>query len=183
LDGHRKCWFLTEATAKVKKTVRRRMPKHSAASLDESGTARPRQSGILDARAELLRSTPAPSQPPHPEFKIADADSEPGTSTALTSAALIAQNSRRPVPLGPSRDQVDVEQLLAAARTNDVATSSEVQSVPVGLQLAEVDGEVASRTATMLGVLLIVLGMLSVLSSSRSFRRAVNLRFRMAGNI
>ncbi|SFN95791.1 hypothetical protein SAMN05216573_13218 [Bradyrhizobium sp. Rc3b] len=176
LDGHRKCWFLTEAPAKVKKTVRRRMAKDSNASLDESGTPRPRQSGVLDARAELLRSTPPlPPQPPRPELKVADAGSENSTSTVLTSAALIAQNSRRPMLYRPTQDhQVDVEQLLAATPTNDV-TSSEPRSVSVDPRL---DGNGAvSRTATWLGVLLIMLGMLSILSSSRSLRRAAHLRY------
>ncbi|MGY4627219.1 hypothetical protein ACVWY3_004975 [Bradyrhizobium sp. USDA 4486] len=171
LEGHRKCWFLTEAAAKVKK-IARRAPKATTASLDESGTARPRQSGILDARAELLRSTPGlPSQPPRPELKTADADPDLGTSTALTSAALIAQNSRRPPP-----SQIDVEQLLAAAPPNDVATSSGPPNITTGVRLAEASNEAASRTATLVAVLLIVLGMLSILSSSRSLRHAVRFR-------
>ncbi|MHC4051416.1 hypothetical protein [Bradyrhizobium sp. 25ACV] len=176
LDGHRKCWFLTEATAKVKK-IARRAPKPATASLDESETARPRQSGVLDARAELLRSAPAlPSQPPRAEFKVADADPDLGTSTALASAALTAQHSRQTMPFGQNQNQVDVEQLLAAAPANDVATSSELQSVPAGVRLAKADGEATSRTATWLGVLLMMLGMLSILSTSRPVRHAVRLR-------
>ncbi|WP_246774107.1 hypothetical protein [Bradyrhizobium diazoefficiens] len=87
MDGHHKCWFLTEGVAKVKKTVRRRVVKDNTASLDENGAARPRQSGVVDARAELLRSAPAePSQPPHPEVKVADAASDLDTGTTLMSA-------------------------------------------------------------------------------------------------
>ncbi|UPK31101.1 hypothetical protein [Bradyrhizobium sp. 195] len=177
LDGHRKCWFLSEGTAKVKK-IARRAPKPATASLDESGTARPRQSGVLDARAELLRSAPAlPSQPPRAQFKVADADPDLGTSTALASAALVGQHSRQTMPFGQNQNQVDVEQLLAAAPANDVVTSSELQSVPVGVRLAKADGEATSRTATWLGVLLMMLGLLSILSTSRSVRHAVRLRF------
>jgi hypothetical protein len=171
LDGHRKCWFLTEAIAKVKKTVPRRMPKDSTAGLEERGTARPRQSGILGARAELLRSTPAlPSQPPQVESKIADAASGLGTDTALTAAALISGRGQRPTP-----SQVDVEQLLAAAPPIDVVTSPAPPNMPTGIVDAGTDA--ASRTATWLGVLLLMLGMLSILSSIRSLRHAVGLRY------
>lgn len=146
------------------------------ASLDEKGTTRLRQSGVVDARAELLRSAPPePSQPPHPEVKVADAASDLDTGTALMSAPLIAEHGR-PTHLLPS--QVDVEQLLAAAPANDVVTSSEPPTIPIGVLVlpAEARNEAPSRTATWLGVLLMILGMLSILSSSRSFRHAVRLR-------
>lgn len=174
MDGHHKCWFLTEGVAKVKKTVCRRVAKDNAASLDENGTARPRQSGVVDARAELLRSEP--SQPPHPELKVADAAPDLDTGTTLMSAAPIAEHGRRPTHSVPS--QVDVEQLLAPAPANDVVTSSEPPTTPIGMLVltAEARNEAPSRTATWLGVLLMMLGMLSILSSSRSLRHAVRLR-------
>lgn len=177
MDGHHKCWFLTEGVAKVKKTVRRRVAKDSTASLDENATTRPRQSGLVDARAELLRSAPAePSQPPDPEVKVADAAPDLDTGTALTSAALIAEHGRRPTHSVPS--QVDAEQLLAPAPANDVVTSSEPPTTPIGMLVltAEARNEAPSRTATWLGVLLMMLGILSILSSSRSLRHAVRLR-------
>ncbi|MFB6452093.1 hypothetical protein [Bradyrhizobium tunisiense] len=175
MDGHHKCWFLTEGVAKVKKTVRRRVAKDNTASL-ENGIARPRQSGIVDARAELLRSAPAePSQPPHPEVKVADAASDLDTGTTLMSAAPIAEHGRWPTHSVPS--QVDVEQPLAAAPANDVVTSSEPPTIPIGVFVltAEARNEAPSRTATWLGALLMMLGMLSILSSSRSLRHAVRL--------
>src|SRR4051794_23285420 len=52
-DGHRKCWFLTAGIAKVK-TVLHRGAEDRTARLDENGTARPRRSAVVDARAELL---------------------------------------------------------------------------------------------------------------------------------
>ncbi|MDA9475062.1 hypothetical protein XI03_11235 [Bradyrhizobium sp. CCBAU 65884] len=178
MDGHRKCWFLTEGTAKVKKTVRRRAVKDSTASLDESGTARPRQSGVVDALAELLRSAPAePSQPPHREVKVADAASGLDTDSALMSAALISAHNRQPTPTPSVPSQVDVEQLLAAALANDVVTPSKAPNMPIGVRIAEAGNEAASRTATWLGVLLMMLGMLSILSTSRSLRHAVKLRY------
>ncbi|QQO16278.1 hypothetical protein JJB99_09080 [Bradyrhizobium diazoefficiens] len=185
MDGHRKCWFLTEGVAKVKKTVRRRVAQNNTASLDENGTTRPRQSGVVDARAELLRSGPAePSQPPYPEVKVADAASDLDTGTTLMSAALIAEHGRRPTHSVPS--QVDVERLLAAAPANDAVTSTEPPTTPMSerptmpidalVLTAEARNEAPSRTATWLGGLLMMLGMLSILSSSRSLRHAVRLR-------
>lgn len=174
MDGHHKCWFLTEGVAKVKKTVRR---KDTTAGLDENGTTRPRQSGVVDARAELLRSAPAePSQPPPPVVKVADAASDLDTGTTLVSAAPIAEHGRWPTHSVPSR--VDVEQPLAAAPANDVVTSSEPPTIPIAMLVltAEARNEAPSRTATWLGVLLMMLGMLSILSSSRSLRHAVRLR-------
>lgn len=176
MDGHHKCWFLTEGAAKVKKTVRRRVAKDNTASLDENGTTRPRQSGVVDARAELLRSAPAePSQPPHPEVKVVDAASDLDTGTTLMSAAPIPEHGRRPTHSVPS--QVDVEQTLAAAPANDVVTSSEPLTMPIGMLVltAEARNEAPSRTATWLGVLLMMLGTLSILSSSRSLRHAARL--------
>lgn len=176
MDGHHKCWFLTQGAAKVKKTVRRRVAKDNTASLDENGAARPRQSGVVDARAELLRSAPAePSQPPHPEVKVADAASDLDTGTALMSAALIAEHGR---PTHSVPNQVDVEQPLAAAPANDVVTSPEPPTIPIGVLVltAEARNEAPSQTATWLGVLLMMLGMFSILSSSRSLRHAVRLR-------
>ncbi|QQN65100.1 hypothetical protein JIR23_04645 [Bradyrhizobium diazoefficiens] len=176
MDGHHKCWFLTEGV-KVKKIVRRRVAKDNTASLDENGTTRPRQSGVVDARAELLRSAPIePSRPPHPEVKVADAASDLDTGTTLMSGAPIAENGRSPTHSVPS--QVDVEQPLAAAPPKDVVTSSEPPTIPIGAVVltAEARNEAPSRTATWLGVLLMMLGMLSILSSSRSLRHAVRLR-------
>ncbi len=99
MDGHRKCWFLTEATAKVKKTVRRRVAKDSTASLDESGSARSRPNRVVDARAELLRSAPAEPAPlPHAEIKLADAASNLGTSTAGMSGPSSPSIAARPRP-------------------------------------------------------------------------------------
>lgn len=151
------------------------MAKDNTASLDENGTTRPRQSGVVDARAELLRSAPTePSQPPHPDVEVADAAPDLDTGTALMSAALIAEHVR-PTHSVPS--QVDVEQPLAAAPANDVVTSSEPPTMPMGMLvlIAEARNEAPSRTATWLGVLLMMLGTLSILSSSRLLRHAVRL--------
>ncbi|WP_271593306.1 hypothetical protein [Bradyrhizobium sp. CCBAU 65884] len=158
----------------MKKTVRRRVAKDSTARLDESGATSLRQSGVIDARAELLRSAPIqPTQPPHSELKVANAASGLDTDTARISAAFISAHAHRPAST-PS--QVDVDQLLAAPPANDVATSSEHPIMPMGVRLAKAGHEAPSQTATWLGVLLMMLGMLSIISSSRSLRNGVRLR-------
>jgi len=170
MDGHRKCWFLTDGTAKVKKTVRRRGAQDRPPNLAENGAAEPRHSAVVDAHAEMLRSAPAePSRPLASVFKVADAAST-GAGPAMTSAAPVAGlhsnqlTADRSVP-----DQVDVEQLLAA-----VAADSP-QTMPADARIPEMPGEPRSWTAWF-GVLLLTLGGFSILSSSRMLRHTLRLR-------
>ncbi|MCK1522903.1 hypothetical protein [Bradyrhizobium sp. 17] len=159
MDGRRKCWFLAEGIATVKKPIRARMAKDRSASLDENGT---RWSAVVDARAEVLRSAPpAQSQPPVPEMKVADAASNLGTGSAAPIVDLPNQiTSEHSAP-----GQVDVGQLLADAP----------QDMPLGARTAEAHGEARSWTVWF-GVLLMTLGGLSLLSSSRTLRHAWRLR-------
>ncbi|MGY3364434.1 hypothetical protein ACVWZL_001559 [Bradyrhizobium sp. GM2.4] len=131
MDGRRKCWFLAEGIATVKKPIRARMAKDRSASLDENGT---RWSAVVDARAEVLRSAPPEqSQPPVPEMKVADAASNLGTGSAAPIVDLPNQiTSEHSVP-----GQVDVGQLLADAP----------QDMPLGARTAEAHGEARSWTA------------------------------------
>ncbi|MCK1745145.1 hypothetical protein IVA80_31130 [Bradyrhizobium sp. 139] len=171
MDGHRKCWFLIEGIAKVKKTIRHRVAQDRTDSLDENRTERPRQSAVVDARAQLLRSATAePSQPPVPEIKVADAASVLDMGTTMTSAAPTDLHSRRLTPEHSVPGQVDVEQLLAPA------LAGSPPAMPMGARIAEAHDEARSWTATCLGVLLMTLGGFSILSSSRMLRHAVRLR-------
>ena len=166
-DGRRKCWFLAEGIATVKKPVRARVAKDRSASLDENGT---RRSAVVDARAELLRSTPPEqSQPPVPEMKVADADSSLGTGPALMSAAPIVDLPNQLTPEHSAPGQVDAGQLLAAAPADSP------QDMPLGARTAEARDEARNWTAWF-GVLLMTLGGLSLLSSSRTLRHAWRLR-------
>jgi hypothetical protein len=170
-DGHRKCWFLAEGVATVKKPIRARMAKDRSASLDENGTTQTRRRAVVDARAELLRSAPPEqSQPPVPGMKVADAASDLFTGLTLMSAVPIVDlpsNQLTPEHSMPSR--VDVGQLLAAA------SADPPQIIPLGARTAEARDEARSWTAWF-GVLLMTLGGLSLLSSSRTLRYAVRLR-------
>ncbi|MBB4263002.1 MULTISPECIES: hypothetical protein [unclassified Bradyrhizobium] len=170
-DGRRKCWFLAEGIARVKKPIRARAAKDRSASLDENGTTQTRRSAVVDARAELLRSAPPErSQTPVPEMHVADAASDPGTGPTLMSATPIvnlASNQLTPEHSVPG--QVDAGQLLAAAPADPP------QDMPLGARTAEAHGEARSWTAWF-GVLLMTLGGLSLLSSNRTLRHAVRLR-------
>ncbi|WP_240543293.1 hypothetical protein [Bradyrhizobium canariense] len=152
----------------MKKTVRHRGAQDRAANLDENGTARPRQSAVADARAELLRS--APAEPPVPEIKVADAASVLDMGIIMTSAAPTILHSGRLTPEHSVPGQVDVEQLLAPA------LAGSPPAMPMGARISEAHDEAHSWTATWLGVLLMTLGGFSILSSSRTLRQAVRLR-------
>ncbi|WGD53195.1 hypothetical protein QA641_04495 [Bradyrhizobium sp. CB1650] len=177
-DGHRKCWFqAAEGTAPAKKphgqAARHRVP---AAKKNEP-TLRKRKA-IVDARAELLRSgaaeTPQPT-PPTPEFKVADA-----APVLATWAAALVPEPVVPMPatdqLTPDRPtprQVDVETLLAAAPAVSEAVAASVPPATVAFPIVEAADDGRGWTATWLGVLLMVLGLVFILSSSRTVRGAL----------
>jgi len=188
-DGRRKCWFQVDGkTVTERKPVHRHAVKQHVAARDEDKTALRKQREVADARAELLRSASAEAPqptPPAPELKMADA-----APVITTRAAALVQ----PAPVvAPATDQltrdppapphVDVEALLAAApaaseKVADSATPA--TSVAVPITAAGEDGR--GWTATWLGVLLMSLGLVSLLSSSRSLREAVQVgRFRRLG--
>ncbi|WP_369722089.1 MULTISPECIES: hypothetical protein [unclassified Bradyrhizobium] len=172
--GNRKCWFLAEGIATLRKAVHRRFANRTA-SPDESESARRRRSP--DDRTELLRSAPVERiqpTPPAREVKIAEAASIFGTGmTALTPATPLANlpiselTPDRPVPR-----PVQLEKLLGAApAASEAATVPPV--VPLDLRAREADDEGRAWTETWIGVLLMALGIVSVLSSSRVLREAV----------
>jgi len=172
-DGHRKCWFQAAEGSAVKKQVRYRAAKARVAAPEENEAAPRKRKAVVDARAELLRSAPAEtSQPmrPAPELKVADAAS-----------ATVAAAFARPAPienLAPAQPrQVDVEALLAAAPVASNAVAASVPpAAPVAFPIAEAADDGRGWTATWLGVLLMALGLVSVLGSSRPLREAVLLR-------
>jgi hypothetical protein len=188
LEGHRKCWFQTAEEIAVKKQVRHRAAKHRAAkhrvaAPEESEASPSKRKAVVDARSELMRSAPAEApQPmrPVPEFKVADA-----ASVAATGAAAAAIVPSAPIEnlktdrLTPDRTprQVDVETLLAAAPApSDAVAASVPSAAPVNFPIAEAADDGRDWMATWLGVLLMALGLVSVLGSSRTLREVVLLR-------
>jgi hypothetical protein len=179
-DGHRKCWFQAEGVAAVKKPAHHHAGKQRVAAPKEN-EATPRQKAIVDARAELLRSATAEtSQPtlPAPELKVVDAAPVAATGAAalVPPAPVVAQ----PVVAQPATDQlspdhpkprpVDVEMLLAAAPSaRDTIASSVPPATPSALFIPDAGED--EWGATCLGVLLMALGLVSLLGSSRTLWR------------
>jgi len=73
--------------------------------------------------------------------------------------------------------KLDVETLLAAAPAASYAlAASAPPAALVAFPIAEAADDLRGSTATLLGMLLIALGLLTLLSSSRTLRKAVLLR-------
>jgi hypothetical protein len=187
LEGHRKCWFQTAeeiAVKKVKKQVRHRAAKSRVAAPEESEASPSKRKAVVDARSELMRSAPAEApQPmrPVPEFKVADAASVAATGAAaaafVPSAPIENLKTDRLTPDHRTPPQVDVKTLLAAAPApSDAVAASVPSAAPVNFLIAEAANDGLDWMATWLGVLLMALGLVSVLGSSRTLREAVLLR-------
>lgn len=177
LEGHRRCWFQAAEETAVKKQVRYRAAKPHVAAPDENEAERRKRNAVVDARAELLRAAPAEtSQPmrPAPELKVADAASVLATGAAafVPPASIENRAADRLTPDQRTPRQVDVDTLLAAAP----ATSDSVAAAaPIAFPLTEAADDGRGWTATWLGALLMALGLVSILGSSRTLREAALL--------
>ncbi|MDH2356333.1 hypothetical protein QCM80_37605 [Bradyrhizobium sp. SSUT112] len=146
-----------------------------AASSDENEASRQARSPVIDARAELLGSSPAERAPPTPpgrEVKVADAASvsDGDTQAVMPAAPVTALPSGQLTPEHFVPPQVNVEKLASAARAESPP------AMPMGARNEAVRDEARTWTVTWLGVLLMTLGGISILSSSRTLRHAVRLR-------
>jgi hypothetical protein len=200
LDGHRRCWFLAPEEIAA---VRKRAHRHAAKPQLEENEAGPRKPKlVVDARAELLRPSPAetpqpaPPTSPTPSFKVVDA------ATPVPAAGAAALVPPPPVLAKPDQlkpDQLtrdatnpgeddphqnnpredNVETLLAATPVNSdsvavsVAPATHV-AVPTGTRE---DGP--WWTAPWLGPLLIGLGLVLLVSPTRPLRKFVRLAARL----
>ncbi|WP_275190226.1 hypothetical protein [Bradyrhizobium sp. CSA112] len=176
-EGRRKCWFqAAEGTATVKQ-VRHRDAKPRVAAVEENEAAR--RKTVMDARAELVRSAPAEtSQPtqPAPEHKVVDAASLPTAgAAAFVPPAPVANRATDQLTLDqPTSRQLDPETLLAAApAASDAVAASVPPAAPVAFPNAEAADDGRGWMATWLGVLLMALGLVSILGSSRTLREAM----------
>jgi hypothetical protein len=177
LEGHRKCWFqAAEGIATVKKQVRHSAAKPRVAVPEENEAAPRKRKADVDARAELLRSAPAETSQPMPlapEFKVVDAASVLARGTAAFAPPAVVEKL---APDDPMPSQVDVETLLAAASAPSDAVAASVLPAPVAFPVAEAVDDGQDWMATLLGMLLMALGLVSVLGSSPTLREAVLLR-------
>jgi uncharacterized membrane protein len=180
LDGHHKCWFQAAEETVTKKPVRHHAAKHVAAP-KENGAVSRKPNAVVDARAELLRSgsaeTPQPT-PPAPALKVVDAAPVPatGAATLVPPTPVVAKPATDQLtpnhhPAPPR--QVDVEALLAAAPAASDAAASVPPATPVAIATSEASDDGSGWTATWPGVLLMALGFICLLSSSRTLRGAV----------
>jgi hypothetical protein len=182
LEGHRRCWFQTAEETAVKRQAHRRAAKARVAVSEENEVGRRQRRAVVDARAELLRAAPAEtSQPerPAPERKMADAASVLATAIAafVPPAPLENLATAQPTPDRRTPRQVDVETLLAAAPAGRGTVAASVPAVaPVAFPIVEAADDGQGWIATWLGALLMALGLISVLGSSRIVREAVLLR-------
>ncbi|MDH2347609.1 hypothetical protein [Bradyrhizobium sp. SSUT77] len=183
LDGQRKCWFLAaEGIATVKKPAHHHAAKDRVAAPAENESAW-RKEALVDARAELLRSAPATSQPMLPASKLTVVDADPvvaiGAAALVPSAPVANRATDQLTPSHPTQRQVDVETLLAAApAASDAVAVSVTPASPVAFPIAEAGDDGRGWRANWLGMLLMALGLVSVLSSSRTVREAMLLRDR-----
>jgi hypothetical protein len=175
-DGHRKCWFQAEeGTALAKKAVRRQAARQRVAAPEENEAAPRRQKAeaVEAAHAELLSSSPAEtpqSTPPSPTLKMVHTVRVTDAAAMVPPAPLLDRPaSDQPTPDQPTSRRVDVEKLLAESP----AASDEVASAPAATRAAGLSATMGDWIIPRLGVLLIALGLLAVLSSSRTLRRAL----------
>jgi hypothetical protein len=176
LDGHRKCWFQAAEEIAVKKQVRYRAAKPPVAAPAETESTQRKRKAVVDARAELLRSAPAETSLPMrsaPELKVVDAAPvlAAGAAAIVPPAPIEKLAVDRLTPDHRTKRQVDVETLLAATpATRDAVAASVPTAVPVAFLIAEEIDDGRGWTTTWLGVLLMAVGLVSVLGSSRTVR-------------
>ena len=166
----------------MKKQASYRAAKPRIAAPEENEVARHKRKAVVDTRAELPRSAPAEtSQPmrPAPELKMADAASvlAMGAAAFVPPAPIENLKTDRLTPDHRTPRQVDVETFLTAApAARDAVAVSVPTAAPVAFPIAGAADDGRGWMATWLGVLLITLGLVSVLVSSRTLREAVLLR-------
>jgi hypothetical protein len=182
-DGQRKCWFQTaQGIATVKKQIRHGAAKPPAAVPEENEAAPRTQKAVADARAELLGSASAEASQPTrraPELKVVDAASAlatgpaafvpPGSVEKLATDQLTSDHAMPRVVVVKTR-------VVAAPAPSDAVAAPVPLAAPVAFPVAEAADDGQGWMATLLGVLLMALGLVAVLGSSPTLREAVLLR-------
>jgi hypothetical protein len=172
-EGHRKCWFQTAegAVAAAKKPLRNRAVKQRIAARERRQAALRKRKADVDARAEVLRSTPAAISQPAPsapEPKVADAVPSPAIgATSVVPPAPVAESAiDQLTPDRPAPRLVDVETFQVSPSANDTVGSSVLPAIAVAARLAEAGDGGSGWAETRLGLILMALGLVSLLGSS-----------------
>ena len=177
LDGHRKCWFQAAVGAtNVKRPVNHPAAKQRVAAREDNEVALRKPTAAVDARAELARPAPVEApQPTPPEPRVVDVAPDLATgAAALMPPAPIKPATDQLTPDHSTAPQVDVERLLATASSaDDNVGLSERPSPRVADPIAETSESEQGWTATWLGVVLMALGLVSLLSASRTIAALV----------
>lgn len=178
VEGQRRCWFqVAEGTEMMRKPVQHRATKHRVATAEANKIAARKRKAVVDAHAELPGSAPVDTSRPSPAALAQVVDAGPDLATGITRASpapLSKRTNDRPTPNEITPRQVDVEALLAAApAASDVVAYSAPSATSLAFSTAEAGDD--GRGRTWLGMLLMALGLLSVLSASRTIRWAVLL--------
>ncbi|MCK1546278.1 hypothetical protein IVA87_01515 [Bradyrhizobium sp. 147] len=161
----------------MKIPVRYRAASYRVAMAEENKTAARKRKAMVDARAELQRSAAVDTSRPSPSAPVQVVDAGPILATGIATHVSPAPLSKRADRLTPDEiasRQVDVDARLAAApAASDVVAASMPSATPLAFSTAEAgDG---GQGWTWLGMLLMALGLVSVLSASRTTRWAVPL--------
>ncbi|MCP3371915.1 hypothetical protein [Bradyrhizobium cajani] len=170
VEGRRRCWFeVAEGTETVKKLLRQRAARYRVATAEERKSAVSKRKSVVDARAELQRSAPEDMSRPSPSAPVQVADAGPVVATGIAtrmSPAFLSRRADRLTPDEIASRQVDVDALLAVApATSDVVAAS--------LAFSTAEAGDGGQGWTWLGMLLMALGLVSVLSASRTIRWAM----------
>jgi hypothetical protein len=176
-DGHRKCWFQAEAGGAVaRKPVRHQAARRSITAPEQDQSAPRQQENVEDARAEMPGAAPEQTpQPAPPEPKLTIVHTIPvrvADAAAQVPPAPDLNKPDQPTPDQQASRQLDAETLLAKAPAPGEEVASAPPTTPVAAPIAGTGG-VEAWMASWLGVLLIVLGGVALLSSSRTLRRAL----------
>ncbi len=162
--------------ATVKKQAHRPAAKHHLATSQADETAGRKRKAAVDARAELLRSEAAETSrlaAPAPALEVVDAEPVLGTgiTTLVPPTAIPNRADHQLTPDHSKPRQIDVETLLAAAPAVSDVVASSAPSALVTVPTAQAGDD--GREWTWVGVLLMTLGFVAVLSSSRTLREAM----------
>jgi hypothetical protein len=179
-DGRRKCWFqAAQGIATVKKPIRHSTAKPPVAVPEENEAAPRKQKAVADARAELLSAPAEASQPTRLAPKVVDAASVLSTgAAAFVPPAPVERRATDQLTPGHATPRVIVVKTrpTTAPAPGDAVADSAPLAAPVPVPVPEAADDRRGWMATLLGVLLMALGLVSILGSSPNLREAVLLR-------
>jgi uncharacterized membrane protein len=182
-DGHRKCWFQAEAgTASARKPVNRHAARRRAAAQESESSPRKEKEAIEDARAEMLKPAPAGASETMshaPEIKLIEATpiAETRVAAIVPAAPVLPEETSETVtPQRPTPPQLNEEALLAAAAAvPDPVDTSAISPPMIAASTPEVSEAGRWSISSWLGLLLMALGGIALLGSSRTRRRSTQV--------